>query len=344
MVTTAMNKHIGGDGKKGKAKRKPFKPNYDYEVDYNDHFETPLEAYEDILPLLDLILSSGEGIKQSNREDNKTIRERRKEHIIYDPYYCDGRTKRILRSLGFDKVVHEKRDFYEDIREQKVPNHHTLVTNPPYSDDHKEKCLQFCVRQFREQQIAFFLLIPNYVAARNYYRKILGTAMDDVAYLIPTSEYHYSHPEGTGHEQSPFSSLWFCCIGKHRIQTMTREGSSCYRTVNDNTNDTKSWNDKRPRFVASFDELVSLGVISLQNRPNPRQRKKMRKLAVQSADHGGKAAATGAHGNHPDRVPTKGSNKRSNGSKQPNEKVKKKKQHTKSKYRNSTGERTKKRF
>ena len=301
-----MNEYSRGGGKKsGKGdanKRKPFRPNYDYEVDYNDHFETPLQAYKDILPILDFIAPETTNID-------------RKEHIIYDPYYCNGRTKSLLQGLGFEKVVHEKRDFYKDIAQGKVPKHHTLVTNPPYSDDHKEKCLQFCVDQFRKNRTSFFLLIPNYVAARNYYRRILGENIQDVAYLAPMKEYSYSHPEGTGHEESPFASLWFCCIGRDRIQKLAIR-----------------WKEST-QFISSFDELVSLGVISIQNRPNPRQRKKMRKMAAQGDTGGANTFAQKA------RSSKKNSSKNQTQKEQP-----KKKKRTNSKYRDKTGERTKKRF
>jgi len=327
-----MKEHASPSGKRDQngnnncnKKRKPFKPNYDYEVDYNDHFETPIEAYTDILPMLDLLAPTS--------ASNKSGEERRKTHVIYDPYYCNGRTKTILRGLGFQKIEHEKRDFYKDVRDGSVPRHHTLVTNPPYSDDHKEKCLEFCVKQFREQRIAFFLLIPNYVAARNYYRRILGDTIHDVAYLVPGSEYSYSHPEGTGHEKSPFESLWFCCIGKEKIQKLAKK-DSCYRNNNNFDDGNKANPNGRPKFVASFEDLVSQGVISLQKRPNPRQRKKMRKLAAQSVPH----SETTAPIARPRFNQNKGIVKNSK------EKAKGKKRSTNSKYRNKTGERVKKRF
>lgn len=78
---------------------------YPYRTDYNDHFETPLEAYEHIVPLLD------------------ALHPNRNEHIIYDPYYCNGQTKVLLSNLGFSKVKHEKRDFYQDIMMNNVPFH-----------------------------------------------------------------------------------------------------------------------------------------------------------------------------------------------------------------------------
>ena len=75
---------------------------YPYKTDYNDHFETPLRAYEDIAPLLDIV-----GPQTSK---DKTSR---KQHILYDPYYCDGQTITLLKNLNFTNVIHNKRDFYK---------------------------------------------------------------------------------------------------------------------------------------------------------------------------------------------------------------------------------------
>jgi hypothetical protein len=137
------------------AARKWSQP-FPYKVDYNDHFETPEIAYRDILPLLDFV--SGKS---------------RELHRIYDPYFCNGRTKKLLQDLGFPNVVHECRDFYHDMTNDTVPQHDTLVTNPPYSDQHKEKCLTFVLEQLRTKGRPFFVLMPNYVAAREYYRTLV---------------------------------------------------------------------------------------------------------------------------------------------------------------------------
>lgn len=228
-------------------KKKKWNPKFDYDVDYNDHFETPLVAYQDILPLLDAVHDQID----------------RKEHILYDPYYCDGRTSLYLHQIGFEKVQHAKRDFYVDIATQQVPPHHTFITNPPYSDTHKEKCLQFCIDQFRSKKRPFFLLMPNYVAARSYYRQILGKEVEDVAYFLPSRPYEYDHPEGTGREVSPFASLWFCGIGKAAIESFQKAGGA---------NESFS-------FIPTLEQLEARKVISTQKRPNPRQRKK-RKAAL----------------------------------------------------------------
>jgi len=248
-----------------RTKRK-WKPKFDYEVDYNDHFETPLVAYQDILPILDALHHEERPDDENDDDDDvdkkkKTIH--RRDHIIYDPYYCDGRTTRYLQQFGFEQIRHEKRDFYIDIEKDEIPFHHTLITNPPYSDTHKEKCLHFCLQQFQMKKRPFFLLMPNYVATKGYYREIFTSLIQqkDIAYYIPSQPYEYDHPEGTGHTIPPFESLWFCGIGYEtieRIKDINVAGS----------------------FITTLTELETLKAIPTEKRPNPRQRRKKRKIAT----------------------------------------------------------------
>ena len=63
---------------------------WNFEVDYNDHFETPPVAYSDIVPMLKELATSLGKLPE--------------DLIIYDPYYCQGAMVRILAELGFTKV------------------------------------------------------------------------------------------------------------------------------------------------------------------------------------------------------------------------------------------------
>jgi hypothetical protein len=222
---------------------------YPYKAEYNDHFETPLQAYQDISWILDIVKPS------------------RPQHTIYDPYYCNGRTTLLLKELGFTQVLHERRDFYKDIAEQTIPTHDTLVTNPPYSDDHKKKCLDYCIKGWKEHDRAFFILMPNYVAAREYFRSSIGDA--NVFYLLPKVPYEYDHPEGTGHEVSPFNSLWFCCIRSDLMDRIKEKYS-------EKNSDLK--------LFFSLDELKSHHVIPSVKRPNPKQRRKRKLVGMQTKE------------------------------------------------------------
>ena len=98
---------------------------------FSDHFETPARAYADVVPLL-------RGLGEARRIARQQLR-------LYDPYYCRGRTTVELVALGFPRahILHEKRDFYADVAAGSVPQYDVLLTNPPYSHDHKERLFHF---------------------------------------------------------------------------------------------------------------------------------------------------------------------------------------------------------
>jgi hypothetical protein len=242
------------------APKSSWNPSFPYPVDYNDHFETPLQAYRDIQPMIDWLFS---GDSRDDGRDTTAASNRRsttRMPVLYDPYYCNGKSKVVLESLGYENVVHEKRDFYEDIRTNRVPRHDVLITNPPYSDDHKIRCLEYCCSRLVgspssdatrssattkvARSVPFYVLVPAYVASKAYYRSclqkhgLLETSGSDigggVVYLVPNrassggssigkeggDAYQYEHPEGTGHLISPFASLWICGIGSDRARVV----------------------------------------------------------------------------------------------------------------------------
>jgi hypothetical protein len=229
---------------KKKQRHASWQPDFPYKAEYNDHFETPFRAYQDIQPIIDLILQS-----ESNT-NNSTI--------LYDPYYCNGQTKKHLQNLGYTNIVHEKRDFYKDIRLGRVPDYAVLITNPPYSDQHKIKCLEFCFSQTQKSK-PFLILLPAYVAARTYYTKLLLNAAEPLLYILPNVPYHYTHPQGTGHDTSPFVSCWFC----GNLSQQVRD------TILGNTD----WKSTTIR-VLTLAQLHELDIISIKKRPNPKQRQK----------------------------------------------------------------------
>ncbi len=258
-----------------------WRRSFPYKVDYNDHFETPLIAYQDILPLLEwlMLLSTScrkDGKKTGKSQVDQQQQQQRANFCIYDPYYCNGKAADLLREIGFENVIHAPRDFYGDIEQNQIPNYDALVTNPPYSDQHKMDCLSFCFQQLRAESKPFFILMPNYVAARNYYREQLyannnnksngdqGVIAEDVCYIIPNQAYEYEHPDGTGHDIPPFASLWYCGIGKDRVRQVRDEWMERHKEID----------KKSPRLAVSVEELQQWNAIPTMKRPNPRQRRK----------------------------------------------------------------------
>ena len=258
---------------------------YPYPTDYNDHFETPQRAYADIYPLLQYCLQKNK--KSSSNKESATI---------YDPYFCTG-TAAILMEQTIKsnkhksplptpvRIHHKKADFYVDIRQNKVPQYDILVTNPPYSSNHKERCLEFAVNQLKRNGRPFLLLMPNYVSTKEYFRKLTQTIQ--VVFIAPSTShpYEYNHPDGTGHEKSPFESVWFCGVSGNEDVKALKDNFIKFHSKHTST--------PIPRWAESLQGLIKVGGVSGQKRKNPRQRKKMRQLAMQKSGPGGAAASSG---------------------------------------------------
>jgi hypothetical protein len=89
------------------VKQKVHNSEWNFEVDYNDHFETPQIAYQDLLPVLASLAA------QLGKTSDKLI--------IYDPYWCKGNMVSRLAQLGYSNVINRNRDFYKDIKNKQLP-------------------------------------------------------------------------------------------------------------------------------------------------------------------------------------------------------------------------------
>ncbi|KAL7487849.1 hypothetical protein ACHAW6_013424 [Cyclotella cf. meneghiniana] len=171
-----------------------------FEANPLDHCETPLCAYQHIQPVL-------KHIAQKLNVPPFQLR-------IWDPYYCDGTVKRHLAYLGFDNVINQNIDFYQRIKENDIPDHHVIVTNPPYSENHIEKLIHFVTNK---NDKPFCLLMPNWVARKTEYTSLMGKATNQLLYISPIQPYTYTmpswnqkpeHVQETG-ETTPYLSSWY---------------------------------------------------------------------------------------------------------------------------------------
>lgn len=264
------------------------KPAYPFVVDESDHAESPLDAYEDIVPILKQLARSL-GVKP------KALK-------IYDPYYCGGAVKRHMAKLGFPNCYNEKEDFYEFAEgSAKGPGKYdVLMTNPPYSGKHVERLFRYCARNPAKPCL---LLLPHYFYTEPYFKKTIGspTAMSSLFFLCPGlgRRYGYTPPvwagakggvarsstgasEGTA-SIAPFPTFWYCCAGQHTKTVVKRWKAQHEDKVTDAASRLATF--QAHVFIARTtgdlpNELKS--EFDLQRkRPNPRARKKMAKKRQQ---------------------------------------------------------------
>lgn len=186
------------------------RPRYSFQVDDTDHCETPIQAYKDLLPVLDRIA--------------KSLNKKRSNLVVYDPYYCDGGVEKKLNSYGFSTVINRNRDFYQDIKNKETPEYDVLVTNPPYSGAHMEKLLDYCnaIATTRSSGKPFLLLLPHFVYTKDYYARALSPKVSKgMSFLVPEIRYGYFPPawvdaksgskaiERGRTKTAPFPSFWY---------------------------------------------------------------------------------------------------------------------------------------
>lgn len=188
---------------------------YPYETNDDDHCESPLEAYKHISMILELI--------------SQRIHKSKEDLVIYDPFFCEGSVVNHLHTLGFHSVYNRKEDFYKMQELDKIPYYDVLLTNPPYSEDHMQRLLEFCV----SSEKPWLLLLPNYVYTKDYYSQTLSTheIQKSTFFLCPFKRYLYTTPKGRRQSKSnkytaPFPTFWYCNLPQPQsmTSTSTRDG------------------------------------------------------------------------------------------------------------------------
>ncbi|CAD7959799.1 unnamed protein product [Amoebophrya sp. A120] len=187
---------------------------YPYEADVADHFETPREAYQDLKSILDFYIKQTHNrclLGSDDRNAKITIYDpyyckgnaKRKltevmnsTAISTTPDDAEDEDKvegeevneKTMEKRKKDEqrhtkppveVVNQKRDFYKDLEEKNLPKHDILVTNPPFSADHKNKLFDYiydeavkCEKEKRDTK-PWCVLLPSWTCSKKFYRRFL---------------------------------------------------------------------------------------------------------------------------------------------------------------------------
>lgn len=188
-------------------------------TDPADHCETSIRAYVDIKRALEELSSTF--LEQGDSSKLK----------IYDPYYCTGKMKIHLITMGFPNVYNVNEDFYDVLRNNRIPKHDVLITNPPYSQDHIPKIINYCL----STATTSFLLLPGYVAQKDYFLD----KQSNFFYLAPkTGRYTFKNPGIDERSKlgrtAPYPSLWYVYVKEEWKKDFMRALSSLQSSENGN--------------------------------------------------------------------------------------------------------------
>jgi hypothetical protein len=140
-----------------------------------------------------------------------------------------------------------------------VPPHDIIITNPPFSGDHKERCLRYMMASGKP----WMCVLPSYCAARQYFVRATLDHQRRPFFAVPQTRYEFEHPEGTGHRTSPFTSIWILDLGDYNDAVV-----EWYRKEHGPRGALK--------LCRAAEELARLSGsgVSTQKRKNPRQRRR----------------------------------------------------------------------
>mmetsp|Transcript_7639 Transcript_7639/g.15952 ORF Transcript_7639/g.15952 Transcript_7639/m.15952 type:complete len:337 (-) Transcript_7639:72-1082(-) len=170
------------------AKKPKVLEPFAFDVCEDDHCETPSIAYKHIKPLLREIARRSHP-EESERRATSKVR-------IYDPYYCQGGSKRRLGKLGFEQVHNENEDFYEVVRGSiDAPGFDVLVTNPPFSsEEHFSSVLDFAIGCGKP----WLMILPMHVILEDRFFEAEELAKARYGsgpfYLVPAKKYNFKTP------------------------------------------------------------------------------------------------------------------------------------------------------
>lgn len=175
-----------------------------FAVDALDHAETDPRAYADISPCLRILA------KQLGKNPDALH--------LWDPYFCKGSVKIHLKKLGFPRTYNANEDFYAVVKSGNLPPHDAIISSPPYSGDHLERCMRYVV----ESKKPWFLLLPNWVAKKDYFIELMNKETVQPFFVAPTKRYTYwmpldlckkgsSRPDWVKEDggTSPYHTTWF---------------------------------------------------------------------------------------------------------------------------------------
>ena len=78
-----------------------------------------------------------------------------------------------LASLGFPRVHNKNEDCYAVMASGQLPSHDIVISAPPYSGDHLERIVEFCMSPAQASKI-WLLLLPNWVERKPHLEQHLS--------------------------------------------------------------------------------------------------------------------------------------------------------------------------
>lgn len=101
-----------------------------------------------------------------------------KDKVLWEAFYGDGNSGKILTELGFN-VIHEPIDFFKEDRGD------VIVSNPPFSLSKQ------VLTRLKKLNKPFMLIMPTSKINTQYFRELFENDEDPIQIIIPRKRIHF---------------------------------------------------------------------------------------------------------------------------------------------------------
>jgi len=120
---------------------------------------------------------------------------------IYEPFYSNGVSKNYLAKLGYNNVIHENMNFFDNYDKH---DYEIIISNPPYSI--KKNILQTLYNIDKP----FVLIVPTAIISKLYMKTIFGKDIDKLQFIIPNRRIQFERLDGYNQKRTAFDTIFLC--------------------------------------------------------------------------------------------------------------------------------------
>jgi hypothetical protein len=124
-----------------------------------------------------------------------------KDTIIYEPFYSNGVSKTYLGKLGYNNVIHENEDFFENYDKYEYD---IIISNPPYS------IKQNILKILHQIDKPFVLIVPTAIISKLYVKNIFGKDIYKLQFIVPSKRIQFERLDGYNQKRTAFDTIYLC--------------------------------------------------------------------------------------------------------------------------------------
>ena len=133
-----------------------------------------------------------------------------KNKVIYNPFFLDGKAKTYLNELGYDNVIHNDEDFFDNYNKYEYD---LIITNPPYTIKKR------IFTKLYEINKPFIVIVPIATITKLFIKDIFKTDVERLQMIIPNRRMQFEK-NGNQLKRCYFDCVFLCyklSLKKHII-------------------------------------------------------------------------------------------------------------------------------